>query len=95
MFPDSVTVPEVVLFKPTPPARIALTVPDCTSYAVVEVSTPVVPVIEPEANCTPATVLVRLAILNVPPFTTTVEAVASTLFAPSVSVPVLTLVAPV
>jgi hypothetical protein len=95
LFPDSVAVPEVVLFKPTPPARIALTVPDCTSYAVVEVSTPVVPVIEPEANCTPATVLVRLAILNVPPFTTTVEAVASTLFAPSVSVPVLTLVAPV
>jgi hypothetical protein len=83
------------LFKPTPPARIALTVPDCTSYAVVEVSTPVVPVIEPEANCTPPTVLVRLAILNVPPFTTTVEALASTLFAPSVSVPALTVVAPV
>ena len=95
MAPLKVSVPEVVLVNPTPPPRIALTVPACMLYAVVEVSVPPLPVMLPEVSCTPATVLLLPARASVPPDTTTVEALASTLLAPNANVPALIVVVPV
>ena len=95
MAPDSVSVPAVALFSPTTPPRIAVTAPARMSYAAFDVNTPVVPVIEPETSCTPATVSLNVATPNVPPLTSTCDRSASTLLAPSASVPALTVVAPV
>ncbi len=53
------------------------------------------PVIEPDTNCTPATVSLLAVRESVPPFTTTLEVSASTLLAPRASVPTLTAVVPV
>jgi hypothetical protein len=61
----------------------------------VDVSAPVVPVIEPESNLMPVTVSVRVFALNIPPFTKMLEVLANTLLAPMVSVPALTVVVPV
>ena len=61
----------------------------------VDVNAPVVPVIEPESNRTPATVSVRVLASNVPPLTKIVEVSANTLLAPMVMVPVLMVVVPV
>ena len=92
---ESVTVSVVVLVMPTLPPRIASTVPDRRSKLVSEVSIPLVPVIVPEANCTPATVSSKLPMLKVPPLTTRFEALSRRSLAPSASVPALTVVVPV
>ena len=87
--------PAVVLVKPTPPIRIALTVPDCMSKVVDEVSFPVVPIIEPDINFTAFTVSDLMFMSKVPPFTTRLEVLASLLLADNANVPALTVVSPV
>ena len=85
--------PDVVLVRPTP-LRIALTVPDCMSKVVDEVSIPV-PVIEPDINFTAFTVSVRVFMSKAPPFTTRLEPLASLLLPDNDTVPSLIVVAPV
>ncbi len=91
--PESVTVPAVVLVKPTPPARIALIEPLCTAYEV-PVNTAVLPVMLPLVSVTAPTVSVNVPISNVPPDTVTAP-LESALFTPSTNVPALTVVRPV
>ena len=96
----SVTVPVVVLFRPTLPASRALMLPLRTSNALVLVRVPGVvrpPEIVPSVSVTPATVSVRAAMLNVAdtPLTSKVLLSAKTLLAPNCSVPALTSVRPV
>ena len=74
--PLRVTVPAVVLFAPTAPPRIALTLPACRSKSVVEVRVPVVPVIEPVTNRTAATVSLFAPMSSAPPVTTTLDVLA-------------------
>ncbi len=94
LVPLSVTVPAVVLFKPTLPPNTALTVPACISNVLFDVNVPV-PVIEPDSNCTPATASLWLPRSKLPPLTIRLEVLASTSPAPKANVPALTCVLPV
>ena len=68
---ERVTMPAPDLVMPTLPPSIAPTLPACRSKLVADVSVPLVPVIEPDNNCTPATVSLFAPISSVPPATTT------------------------
>ena len=68
---ERMTVPAPDLVMPTLPPSIAPTLPACRSKLVAEVSVPVVPMIDPDSNCTPATVSLFAPISSVPPATTT------------------------
>ena len=90
-----VTVPAVVLVRPTPPSKMAETEPFCISKAVVLVSMPPLPVILPPVNCTPATVSLLPAMLSVPPETFMLAVLSMTSLAPKTKVPACTSVRPV
>ena len=86
----------MVFESPAAPPRIALTLPDRTSYVLPEVNVPPAPVIEPLTNCTLPTVSELPAMDSVPPLTTS-ELVSASVFVacPRFNVPVLTVVTPV
>ena len=95
--PDSVTVPEVVLFRLPEPPRMPLTVPLCSSNVPVVERTPVEPeIVPPLASVTLPTVseLAPSARMAEAPSTATVP-LLSELLAPRVSEPALTIVPPV
>ena len=95
MAPESVTVPAVVLSSPTLPPKMAETLPACRPKFEALVKMPVVPLMLPPVNCTPATVSLKVAISSVPPETLTLAVLAITSLAPYAKVPACTSVSPV
>ncbi len=98
MAPLSVTVPMVVLAAPAVPARMALALPLCRSYVAELVSVAVAlltVIVPPPCKETVATESEDPPRFNVPLLTVTLPPSASTLLAPSVKVPALTVVPPV
>ena len=60
--PESTTVPPVVLFNATPPARFAEILPPCSAKSLVLVSVPV-PVTLPASSVRPANVSLNVFVL--------------------------------
>ena len=91
--PLSDRVSEVVLFKPTLPPNPAVTVPERMSKVLVLLKMPLV--MTPLLRRTPASVLLKPPMSNVPPLTTKLPLLANWSAALRARVPPLTVVAPV